>query len=127
MVLSLNADIVSFRKQALLAGLPYGFISWVFMFVIMAWASIYATAAYGKQAQSPFVRFQIPFCVFNSVVSVALFGLFASMAFTRDLKLIEQLNRAGVLTCSVQLMLFATVFSTQQQQYGHQSSTRWGW
>jgi hypothetical protein len=114
MVMFLNQDLVSFRIQALLAGLPYVFISWIFTFVIMAWAAIFATAAYGKQAQSPFVRFQAPFVVFNTTISVALFGIFASMAFTTDLQLITKLNKAGILlTCSVQLFLaiFSGIFS----------------
>ncbi len=48
----------------------------VFTLVIMAWASIYATAAHGKRALNPFHRFLLPFSIGNGLVSITLFGIF---------------------------------------------------
>jgi hypothetical protein len=82
----------------------------IFTLVILAWGSIYAAAAYGKKAVSPFERFLVPFVLGNTLLSLALFAIFVAMGLTSTKEdsndILVKLNQAGVLiTSGVQLGL----------------------
>jgi hypothetical protein len=82
----------------------------IFTLVILAWGSIYAAAAYGKKAVSPFERFLVPFVLGNTLLSLALFAIFVAMGLTSTKEdsndILLKLNQAGVLiTSGVQLGL----------------------
>ena len=97
---------LSLAHQTAISGIPYLFNNWIFTLVIMAWMGIYATAAHGSKAISPFTRLIVPFTVVNSLVSLSLFGIFVAMSQADDIDTISELNRAGVIiTSAVQLAL----------------------
>jgi len=103
---------ISFKLQTLLSGIPYLFVSWINTFVIVTWAAVYATTTKGKRAKNPFEAYLLHFIGGNGCISLALFGIFVSMALIDDLGLITRLNHAGILvTCGVEIG-FAIFFLT---------------
>jgi hypothetical protein len=96
--------VVPLVPQAILAGMPYCFISWIFTFVVMAWASIYLASQKGLRLENPFEPYKRQFVLGNTAICVTLFLVFISMAISDDLDHIRQLNKGGTgLTAIVEL------------------------
>jgi hypothetical protein len=63
-----------------ISGVPQIVTSFLFSFVIFAWAAIYHNTT--NRASDPFKRFQPLFILMNSTVAVAVAVCFAMIAFT---------------------------------------------
>ena len=91
--------------------LPYIPISWIYTFVISAWASILASASnQGKTHSNPFAPLQsLSICV-NLAVTGAFLALFSLMASSTDLGKLHSYDRAGTIAIIVVLLSFGLAF-----------------
>jgi len=89
---------LSFSTMAILSGLPFLFISWLFSFVIVAWRTILANTEKGgstSRERDSFATYRTEFIVFNTLVSCTLFGLFVIMSQSSSVDTIQHLTTAG--------------------------------
>jgi hypothetical protein len=99
----------------LVAGLPYLCISWIYLFVLFAWASIYYSSE--QKTSNPFQRFKPFFIAVNTGISATFAGLFITMASKMsatmtqaDLDAVNYFNNVGTAIISVVLIGFAVFF-----------------
>ena len=93
----------------IISGIPHLFTTWIFTFVIFAWASIYHSSIAGKREENPFKNYQYVFIAINTTVSLALFTIFVLMS-QATLKEQGQLNQLGIIIISLVSILFAVFF-----------------
>jgi len=94
----------------IISGVPHLFTSWIFTFVIFAWAAIYHSSIAGKRDENPFREYQSRFIALNATISVALFTLFVLMSQSHDLDQQELYFQAGVTIIAVVSICFAVFF-----------------
>ena len=95
---------------SLLSGLPYLFLSWIFTFVIFAWAAIYHSSLSGSREEHPFAAYQSKFILFNALVSSALFAIAILMSSTGNLDTQTMLYQTGIGIISSVDILFSIFF-----------------
>ena len=93
---------LSTQQMSLILGLPYLLLSWIFTFVIFAWASIYHASAKGQRSSNPFEPYKKHFIALNSVVTLLLFAIFIFIGRSKDLDEMDRLSKVGttVMICT---------------------------
>ena len=106
---------LSFTGMALLSGIPYLFLSSIFSFVIVAWASLSAQANDASTHTNPFARYKRRFIVGNVAVSGTLFGLFAAMAVSshEQVRVLSHVGECIVFALCLALATFFAIYGSK--------------
>jgi len=110
---------LSFAVASMITGLPYTVASWIFTFVIFAWAGIIAASSQGIRSRNPFDPYKGRFIALNSLISFVLFGLVLAMAASTNIEHIQRLSDAGSVISGLVNVAFAMAFSLYGRKLVH--------
>ena len=88
---------IEFKIVAVISGLPYVLMLWLFSLLVLNWAAIYFTARKSQLSQmsTAFQKYKPAFFIGNAVASVFLIALFVTIALSSDAIQRQNITIAG--------------------------------
>jgi len=104
---------LEFKAVAVISGLPYVLMLWLFSLLVLNWAAIYFTARNNdlSQISTAFQKYKPAFFIGNAVASVFLIALFVTIALSTDAEQRQKVTIAGSTIYAIIVTLLSIAFA----------------